>query len=105
MFKNVLANVIYLVVLSASLIINTKIKDNTNKEIVLEAIRQETTKIETNIESEINNKFRRIENLSTQLDNVLQSTPNLEQNKLPDGYIIVPISILSNRQKRDLNIK
>ncbi len=107
MFKNVLENVIYLFVLSTAIIINNQFKDKANKEIIIEAIRQETTKIETNIESEINNKFRRIENLSTQLDNVLQSTPNLEQTKtdVPKGYVLIKIENLTNRQKRRLNIK
>lgn len=79
---NLLENVVYLTIFFIGIIAYDK---HTRNPIIIEAIKTETTKIETNIDSKIDNKFKKIDELNTKLDNSFSTIPTqiLDASKPP----------------------
>lgn len=102
-WKNIIENILLIVVMFVGLGIYTQL---VLKPIVLESIRQETTKIETSVSNKIDNKFKKIENLDAALP-LLQSLPStINQTNLVSGKdsVCLPIDNLTRKQKRRLGI-
>ena len=57
------------------------------KPIVVEAIRTENSKIENNISTKIDNKFKRIEELNSNIPTSIEPTSNIEEVKKPKEKI------------------
>lgn len=110
-WKNALENIILIAVVFLGLGVYTSL---VLKPIVVEAIRTENTKIENNIKTDINNKFKKIDELNANLP--LNITPNNTQTqsevtdtnkndfKVPNGFVLIEIKHLTRRQKKRLNI-
>jgi len=102
-WKNLIENIVLISVMFLGLGIYTQM---VLKPIVLESIRQETTKIETSVNNKIDNKFKKIENLDAALP-LLQSLPSTIQQTntvIGSDSICLPIENLTRRQKRRLGI-
>lgn len=100
--KNLIENIVLISVIFIGLGVYTNMVLTPT---LVQAIQQETTKIENNIDTRIRNKFKKIGHLSTDLPNVInpESTANTSA-KCDENSICVPIEMLTRRQKRKLNI-
>jgi len=72
------------------------------KPIVIESIRQETTKTETNIKNDVENKFKKIESLHANLPVTTEAKSTIV-TKSKDS-ICLPIENLTRRQKKRLGL-
>ncbi|AUC13815.1 hypothetical protein BTO06_01020 [Tenacibaculum sp. SZ-18] len=101
--KNVIENIIYMLVIFVGLSVYTS---KVLKPIIITSINKETTKIENNIKTEIENKFKKINELNT--DSPINITPKSnipEKNSgCKEGTVCIPIKNLTRRQKRRLNL-
>lgn len=78
--------------------------------VLIEAIQQETTKIENHIDTKINNKFKKIDELTTNIPNAITPTSTITpkstiSNECPGGSICIPIENLTRKQKNRLNLR
>tara|TARA_R110002167_G_scaffold364968_1_gene588369 strand:+ start:22964 stop:23278 length:315 start_codon:yes stop_codon:yes gene_type:complete len=101
-WKNIIENLILIIVMFIGLGVYTSM---VLKPIIVESIRQENTKIENNIETTIDNKFKKIDALTAQLplsipvSNTQQSTKVIGKDS-----ICLPIKNLTRRQKKRLGL-
>ena len=102
-FKNVIENIIYMVVMFVGLGIYTS---KVLEPIIISSINKETTKIENNIKTEIDNKFKRINDLNTVSPLSVSPTSKTKDNTggCEKGSVCIPIYSLTRRQKRRLNL-
>lgn len=74
--------------------------------IIISSINKETTKIENNIKTEIDNKFKRINELNTVSPlNVSPTSKTIDNTHgCEKGSVCIQIKNLTRRQKRRLNL-
>lgn len=124
-WKNTVENLLYMVVIFVGLAIYTSV---VLKPIIIESIRQENTKIENNIKNNIDNKFKKIDELNARIplfiapENIQQPTviPEKQSINIPyeqptlikvegipcgDKSVCIEIKHLTRRQKKRLGIK
>lgn len=80
--------------------------------VLIEAIKTETTKIENNLDTKIDNKFKKIERLEASLPYVASLPSSIDASKgrlhpciVHQDSVIISKSHLTNKQKRRLGIK
>ena len=107
-WKNTLENLLYMAVIFGGLGFYTSL---VLKPIIVEAIRQENTKIENNIKSNIDNKFKKIDELTATLpftvapENTQQTMQPQPQKVCDSGFVCVEIKHLTRKQKKRLGVK
>lgn len=111
-WKNLLENLAIVVIMFLGLGIYTKMVLTPT---LVEAIRTETTKVENNIDTKIDNKFKKIDELTSNLPQMISPSTTATTTTAPDasnapaqsatckdGEVCVPVSTLSRKQKKHL---
>lgn len=112
-WKNIIENSIQLILVFVGLGLYTEL---VLKDILIESIKTETTKIENNITTEIDNKFKKVGEVISNMPLNIEprseqdispkqlSTASIESNCIPSGYTLVKTENLTRRQKKRLKI-
>lgn len=110
-WKNIIENIVLIVVMFIGLGFYT---DLVLTPTLVKAIETETTKVENNIDTKIDNKFKKIDELTSNLPTLISPTSSVQQPQQVDavvspvqgcdnGWVCVPIGTLSRKQKKILN--
>lgn len=102
-WKNIIENLILIIVMFLGLGIYTSL---VLKPILIESIRQETTKIENTVSNKIDNKFKKIDELTASLPLTIPIS-NMQQSIRVVGKdsVVIAVKHLTRRQKKRLGMK